>query len=307
MTSLLWRCRASRSQGSRWALPQSADGLSARINNQAVKGTIITPIANARMSGQAGALRQKRERQGETMMNPLVFSMGFNGYQWIYRDLIASQRRYCDRHGYDYVMVQKPGFTPLLKECAWLKLPLAADALRAGRPWVLFLDADVRISDSAPAIESTFVSGNTFYLAKGRSGRINSGVIVATNTIDSIKMLDDIVAAAQRPIPAEDDVGWGENGHVIHYLKDSQLFHELNTRWNNTTNPGSSDYFRHYTGPMKDEFTLDAVGKLSKRIAKYYLKAMKAAGFRDDHRLFQSRLADLQSAVARHYPVFKTG
>jgi len=240
-------------------------------------------------------------------MKPLVFSMGFNGYQWIYRDLIASQRRYCERHGYDYVMVQRPGFTPLLKECAWLKLPLIADALRAGRPWVLFLDADVRISDHAPALEGTFTSGKAFYLAKGRSGRVNSGVIAATNTTGTIQMLDDIVAAAQRPIPAEDDVGWGENGHVIHFLKSSPLLHELDTRWNNTTDASSSDYFRHYTGPMKQEFAPDIVGKISKRIAKYYLKAMKASGFKDDDQLFQSRLADLQSAVARHYPEFAAG
>ncbi|ANL43088.1 UNVERIFIED_ORG: hypothetical protein M2312_002945 [Rhizobium esperanzae] len=206
-------------------------------------------------------------------MKPLVISLGFNGYQWIYARNVETQRAYCVRHGFDYVMVSRPRFSNMLMECAWLKIPLITAALEAGRPWVLFLDSDVEVKVSAPSFLSNETGSSDLYLANGFSGRVNSGVIIARRSERVVSLFSEMYSNAMKPIPAEDDVGWGENGHVIHYTKRYNGLQILDARWNNNFSPTLDDYFRHYSaGPMRKFYEFTLFEKVVYRAAKIYNK-----------------------------------
>ena len=237
---------------------------------------------------------------------PLMISMGFNGYQWAYRRNIETQRAYAQRQGYDYVFVERPAFSPLLMECAWLKIPLLIAALTAGRPWALFLDSDIEAKESTPAVETVFEEGKTLYLANGFSGRPNSGVILVRQDPAVISVLQTMLGHALMTLPAEDDVGWGENGHVIHFAKNFPGLKILPQVWNNNQDPDLDDYFRHYSaGPMRKFYRFTRGEEMSKRLGKAYLKGMKLLrGGQNDSSGFFTRLDALLRQVRRHYPVF---
>jgi hypothetical protein len=187
--------------------------------------------------------------------DPLVFTIGFNGYQDIYRRNVATQKRYADRHGMRHVLIDSPEQTDLLMESAWLKIPLIISALKRGWPWLLFIDIDAEIKASCPDFRTLESPGKDIYMAPGFSGRVNSGVIILKNTPLALAMMETILAHADAKIPPEDDVGWGENGHVIHYLKSYSGLQLLPFQWNNNRDPKADDYIRHYSaGPMRKHF-----------------------------------------------------
>jgi len=231
-------------------------------------------------------------------MKPLVISLGFNGYQWIYARNVKTQQSYCDRNGFDYVMVSRPRFTNMLMECAWLKIPLIIAALEAGRPWVLFLDSDVEVKLNAPSFLSNEVEGRDLYLANGFSGRVNSGVIMVRRSERVISLLSQMYSNAMNPIPAEDDVGWGENGHVIHYTRTYEGLQILEPRWNNNVSPNLDDYFRHYSaGPMRKFYKFTLFEKVVYRMAKKYNRYSTA-----NILSFNESMDILMLAVGNAYP-----
>ena len=186
------------------------------------------------------------------MKKALIVSMGFNGYQWIHKRKVASQRAYAERYGFEHVMVSSPSFTNMRMECTWLKIPLMMAALDGGCPWVLYLDCDVEVKPRAPSFLDVEVPGKDLFLAKGTSGRLNAGVILAKNTERVLSLLSTIFMNATNPVPPEDDVGWGDNGHVIHFAKNYEGLCVLDPRWNNNHSTELDDYFRHYSaGPMR--------------------------------------------------------
>lgn len=244
-------------------------------------------------------------------MKPLIISMGFNGYQWAYARNVRTQKVYASAHGYDYVFVEKPALTRLLMECAWLKIPLMLSALAAGRPWVLFVDCDIEVKHGTPAMETLFEEDKDLYMANGFSGRLNSGMILARNRPGVVSLLRTTLNDALKPIPPEDDVGWGENGHIIHYAKNYSGLKLLPTEWNNNQNPELADYFRHYSaGPMRQFYQFTPAERLAAKTGKLYVKTGKVYQTltkllgKEGQRDFFSQLRGL-FATARHaYPVF---
>ncbi|MBA55601.1 MAG: hypothetical protein CMK89_14195 [Pseudomonadales bacterium] len=183
--------------------------------------------------------------------NILVFSIALNGYQWLYQALSATHQAYADQHGYRYIQVQRPWISTLGREVCWLKVCLALASLRSGYEWVVFLDADTRVSACTPKIESLEQSGRHLYVAKGYSGRLNSGVLIMRRHPDMLKVLQSALAIATQPVAKECDVGWGENGHLIQLCRQAQFVHYLDQKWNNNHNPELQDYIRHFSaGPM---------------------------------------------------------
>jgi hypothetical protein len=93
-------------------------------------------------------------------------------------------------------------------------------------------------------------------MAKGRSGRWNSGVIYIRNSADSWRFFTQVLAQRNESIDACDSVGWGENGHIISADKKYKLVSELALEWNNTYDALLNDYIRHFaagklrTGPL---------------------------------------------------------
>lgn len=189
------------------------------------------------------------------MSRTLVFTLALNGYQWRYSQLIKTHNHYASKHGYEYVAVTRPRFSMLGLEVAWLKIKLIQHALRAGYDWVMFLDADTQVSQSTPSIQELNQTGKSIYMGEGFSGRINSGVIIIKNSLQARTLFTTIINRATDPIPTEDDVGWGENGHIIHYAKNCDFVAVLDSKWNNNHDKALDDYIRHYSrGPLYEEF-----------------------------------------------------
>ena len=244
--------------------------------------------------------------------NTLLFSIALNGYQSLYRRHFDSHRLYAESHGYDYVCVAKPSSTPLRLECAWLKVALMIEALQQAYEWVVFVDADTRISSLTPPIESVQLHNKSLYMVKGFSGRLNSGVLIVHNKPSSLQFFQTVLANAEQPLPEEDDVGWGENGHIIHFAKHNSAVHFLDSRWNNNSDLHLRDYIRHYSrGPLYRHYRPTRLGKLAFAVTHYRLALCSRARFLlkkikadNTDRSFHSDLDELLQKVLRHYPEF---
>ncbi len=187
--------------------------------------------------------------------NTLMFTIALNGYHWQYRKNIQSQRAYAERHGYHYVVVDRPLLTSLGIECAWLKVALILEALKANFDWVIFVDADAQMQPSAPAVETLAAPQKYVFIARGYSGRINSGVLIAQQSHSAFSYFYQVLENMEKEIPECDSVGWGENGHIIHYAHHKAFIQVISSRWNNNSDPHMQDYIRHFSaGPLRALF-----------------------------------------------------
>jgi len=184
-------------------------------------------------------------------VNALVFSIAHNGFAHKFRPCLRSQQRYCERQGYAYVAATRPLRVPDPALSAWLKVPLLLAAIRGGYDVVMYVDADCRIQDRAPAIEPFVNAEKDIHMALGRTGRMNSGVIVAKGGSGADRFLATTLDSATHDVPEADRARLKyENGNLIHVARRLGGVGILDPRWNNTENPDAEDYVRHYTGPM---------------------------------------------------------
>ncbi len=185
----------------------------------------------------------------------LILSIALNGYQWIYNKELKSHKQYAQKYGYAHQAVTRPYISALGVECCWLKLTLMRTALLSGYDTVLFLDADAMVSPRCPPLIKAFQKNKYIYMAKGYSNRFNSGVLIARNNVRTIEWLTRVINARLNKVQKENDVGWGENGHVIELSKAISFIVELDQKWNNTFDYQLNDYIRHHNcGPMRTSF-----------------------------------------------------
>jgi len=237
--------------------------------------------------------------------NVLVFSIALNGYQWLYKDCIASHRRYADRHGYTYQVVTRPYATSIGVECCWLKITLMIEALDNGYDAVLFVDADAYVQSHAPNLSSVLLPDKFIYLAKSYSGRYNSGVMLIKNHSQVRQLLNTIITARHQPILAENDVGWGENGHIIEYTKHCQFVSTLNRSWNNTYDPDLNDYIRHFSfGPLRTNLWLNLSHKVLARLTKLFGKFHALTEMTSQPNPPKDKLTQLTALVLLRYSEF---
>lgn len=246
--------------------------------------------------------------------NVLVFSIGLNGYEHLYRNNFETHQCYARMHGYHYVCVQKPSYTTLGMECAWLKVTLMIRALHKGYHWVVFLDADTQVNSDTPPITALEAEDKSLYVARGYSGRFNSGVLIVKNCHQVLRYFERVLAHAEMPLPSEDDVGWGENGHLIYFSKYRHFVHYLDQRWNNNAAPDLDDYIRHYSyGPLRELYRPGIGDKIAYWVCHYKLALLKRLELWQQRlcgkkRLgFNTRLALLVEQVIQAYPVFSIG
>ncbi|CAN5415410.1 hypothetical protein BH10PSE2_BH10PSE2_09880 [soil metagenome] len=234
---------------------------------------------------------------------PIVFSMGFNGYQWKYARNIASHRKYCEKYGFDYVILEHPGFTNLRRSSAWLKIIVIVALCQLARPWIFYLDTDVEVKDDAPDFRSLEKPGKDFYVSNGFSGRANSGVMIVKNTDAVRDLFSSMFVNATIRVPGDDYVsGWGENGHVIHYSKTHPGTEVISNMWNNNIDPDMHDYLRHYSaGPMRKHYKLTIFDKIVEKACKAYEKA-NYDGKDDTLENFYSNMDAFAGAVFKSYP-----
>jgi hypothetical protein len=193
----------------------------------------------------------------------LVFSIALNGYQHLYRKELASQKRYAVRLGYDYQAITRPFFSPLGVECCWLKLTLMREALMSGYQNVMFVDADAEIKSNCPPLEKLFIDDKFVFMAKGRTKRFNSGVLITRNHALVLDWLTNIINSQNITVLQQNNVGWGENGHVIELSKDCPFISEIDLKWNNTYNHDLTDYIRHKNcGVLRDSVVTNVVHRI---------------------------------------------
>jgi len=231
----------------------------------------------------------------------LLFSIALNGYQWLYAPHIRSHRRYAQRHGFQHLVVDRPRLTRLGVECCWLKLCIMRQALQAGFARVLFVDADAYIQPAAPSIASVIRQDKLIYMANGYTGRFNSGVMFVVNHPNTLNWLTQVVASRQQPLPEQDSVGWGENGHVIYHARGCDFIAELATEWNNTFQPELADYIRHFNhGPMRSSLMTRLLHRLLSRSTRG-ISRLAELNLLHDHSDGDD-LARLQQQALRYYP-----
>jgi hypothetical protein len=235
----------------------------------------------------------------------LVFSIAINGYQWLYRNCLASHREFAVKHGYQYQVVTRPYVTTVGVECCWLKLTLMLEALNAGYEQVLFVDADAHINSSAPSLHSVIQPDQYLYLAKSYTQRYNSGVILVQNNVNIRLWLENVIAHRHDNVDQKHTVGWGENGHIIQYTENCKFVATLDRRWNNTYDPELNDYIRHFSfGPLRNNTCLNLSHKLLARLTRFMVKAQT---YLNTHKSFipvSDPLNVLTNKVLKHYTVF---
>ncbi|WP_052691901.1 hypothetical protein [Teredinibacter purpureus] len=186
------------------------------------------------------------------MANSLLFSLATGGFQWRYRTCLQSHKAFAQKNGYLYSVVDRPKVSTLDLDVVWLKIFLLREALKKDYEWVVFLDADTEVTPRCPPFEQLNSFNKSIYMANGYSERVNSGVIILRNDAHSRAYIETIIKNCQEALPEEDDVGWGENGHVIHYAKSNPHVHLLDHRWNNNRDETLTDFIRHYSaGPLR--------------------------------------------------------
>ncbi len=239
------------------------------------------------------------------MQKTLVFSIAINGYQWLYRDCIASHNRYAEVKGYHYQVVTRPHISAIGVECCWLKLTLMLAALKAGYETVLFVDADAYINAQTPDLHTVLSPSHYLYLAKSYSQRYNSGVILVKNHPQLRAWLQKVISHRHSTIKPENDVGGGENGHIIQYAKNCDFVTTLNRRWNNTYDPQLLDYIRHFSfGPLRQSVYLNLSHKLLARLTKGIVKLRHYSQWHKSPTAIKDPLLVLTTQVLKHYQCF---
>jgi hypothetical protein len=239
----------------------------------------------------------------------LVFSIALIGYDRIFRHCINTHRAYCKRYDYDYILIDRFPGVPDKEEAAWLKILLTIEALKSGYEWVVYVDSDCEIRDWTPRIESLKMPEKYIYLVPGYSGFINSGVLIAECSIESIDFFEKVLNGVGQQISELSIIDWGENPYVIHQAKDNPYVHLLeHHQWNNNTNLDPKSYIIHYSSGTFRELYLSCYArpidklraKIIRNIYNFYLhKLPKKASLKE--RLNQ----DVEFYHTR-YPAFRS-
>ena len=188
--------------------------------------------------------------------NVLVFSIALQGYSNLFKNCIKTQRNYCSRFEYDYILIDKSPRSLLPAEAAWLKIFFLKEALTCTYKWIAFIDADCEIREHAPSfIEDLekFGKNKKIFMAHGFSGRINSGVIFIKNSPEALEYLEKVIINGDKIISDEDQAPY-ENGHIIKYGKNNPYIQIIDAKkWNNNFTLDHSSYIQHYSGGILRE------------------------------------------------------
>lgn len=193
-------------------------------------------------------LAPQKELGARSLCGQVVcFTIGLNGFDEKFAECISSQQRYCLRYGYKHWCISDVPWELTAKQCAWLKVEILCSLLRAGARRVAFIDADCEIRPHAPDFLSILADGGMF-MAPGKSGRVNSGVIFASNDIEVVTFLEHLLENADIDVPKESQTAY-ENGHFIHYGRNMEFIGLLDhKKWNNNTCIDRASYIQHYSG-----------------------------------------------------------
>ncbi len=250
------------------------------------------------------------------MKNILFLSIATGGYKKIFESCINTHIEYCKKNGYHYTLIDQVPRKLSGAESSWIKLSLIKMALNKGYEWVAFIDADCDINVSMPLIEEYFENldkTKSIFLAKGKSGRINAGVIFAKNTPEAYNFFENIINNADKQVPLEDRAPY-ENGHVIYYGKGDPnvciIEHKL---WNNNSEIDPKSYIQHYSsGVLRDWFVANRqeiappATKASDNLLKRGIKKIwKISGFLNAAPKISKSIKELEPYFKANYTDFR--
>ena len=187
----------------------------------------------------------------------VVLTVATSDYADQWRFCIESQRRYCEREGFEHHVVDPYKMSVHPK---WAKLILALKLIE--RCDILLVDADAEIAADCPRFVGILDEhkGQDILFVKGISGRPNSGVLMLRGGSGGAAsaFLNECIARKNVPVPDVDFVtAEGENGHVINVLKIPMFAEraaELPSEWN-CSEPllAEKAYIKHYTNRLRSK------------------------------------------------------
>jgi hypothetical protein len=173
-----------------------------------------------------------------------------------YKKCLDSQKKYCQKYSYDYVIDDLPLLpNQTNKEWTWKK-HYTLEKFRNSHDVFVSIDADCEITDKTPALE-TVIDSNDIYFVNGISKRPNAGFLIVKNTKLGNYFHDELMKRRNLPVPNNCKAkGGGDNGHVIWILSEIiQGKKELPLNWNCSQPDFMKEaYIIHYTNSMRKYF-----------------------------------------------------
>lgn len=118
-----------------------------------------------------------------------------------YQKCVDSQRLYCEKYKYDYYLNRDDTDISHWKDWYWKKVYEALNLLEK-YDFVVIIDADCEITESAIEIESE-LDNNSIYYVLGISNRPNSGFLIIRNDQRGINFLTDLLGKRHQPLPEQ--------------------------------------------------------------------------------------------------------
>jgi len=166
---------------------------------------------------------------------------------------INSQKQYCKKHGYDYVIDDRRlGHGETNNEWTWKK-HYTLNQYEESHDVFVAIDADCEILPHTPPIESV-LNNNSIYYVNGVSGRPNAGFMIYRNDRVRKYFHNELIKRRPKKVPGLFKVKpSGDNGHVIWILSEmTEGLQELPLKWN-CSHPKYMDaaYILHYTNHLR--------------------------------------------------------
>ncbi|WBV44537.1 polysaccharide pyruvyl transferase family protein [Pseudoroseomonas cervicalis] len=181
-------------------------------------------------------------------MSVVCFSIALNGYDRMWGACLDTQRDYCRENGFRHWLITDLPWKLTPRQAAWLKVEIMRGLLAKGASHVFFIDADCEIRPHTPSFLGEFGEAEGVLVSPGKSGRINSGIVMLRDLPLTRAFLARILENCDNPVPKADATAY-ENGHFIHYGREfgiePRLAHEM---WNNNTALNGESYIQHYSG-----------------------------------------------------------
>ena len=242
-----------------------------------------------------------------------MFTIALNGYEKTFKDCIDSQREYCNKNNYEYVVIDYSPRAMQPIEAAWIKIPLILSALKNKYQWVAFIDSDCEIREFTPPFDQYLSEKDdekSLFISLGKSQRLNSGVMIIRNSPESVKFFEDVYGFIDSKVPDTDKTPF-ENGHIIYFGKNnSNIFVLDHNTWNNNSVIDDQSYIQHYSSGLLREYYFKKYGhKKPSRIITKILSLFKSKqrlqqGKAYFEGILSIKIKELVTAYVNKYPAY---
>lgn len=186
-------------------------------------------------------------------MNIAFLCVASDDYIKKYEKCVSSQKKYCEKNNYSYLLINDNKYILDRKDYYWKKIFEIRDNL-LNFDYIVLIDCDCEITVKALPVETVLDTASIYYVL-GISKRPNSGFMIFKNDQRSMNFLNEVIDKKEKNIPTEFSMK-GENGFIIWALSENNKnTKELELKWN-CSQPNFSEeaFVLHYTNKMRDYF-----------------------------------------------------